>query len=123
MCCADPRRQFSIVMIPALWVVDIFLHNALELIWNWKLFEYIEFCTERFRNRTRRWVGLDTAVNEELPPDLRSLDQMCFSTQFYFLGSLHAVGIVMAVLGYLLVLHQNHNMCALSMPIRQSSIR
>ena len=87
-------------MIPALWVVDIFLHNTLELIWNWKLFEYIEFCSERFRNRTRRWVGLDTAINEELPSDLRTLDQMCFSGQFYFLGSLHASGIVMAVLGY-----------------------
>jgi len=102
---------FSIIMIPALWLVDIFLHNTLELVWNWKLYEYIEFCTERFRNRTRRWVGLDTAINEELPSDLRTLDQMCFSTQFYFLGALHAAGIVMAVLGYMLVLHKGHNMC------------
>ena len=102
---------FSIIMIPALWFVDIFLHNTLELVWNWKLYEYIEFCTERFRNRTRRWVGLDTAINEELPSDLRTLDQMCFSTQFYFLGALHASGIVMAVLGYMLVLHKGHNMC------------
>ena len=101
---------FSIIMIPALWFVDIFLHNTLELVWNWKLYEYIEFCTERFRNRTRRWVGLDTAINEELPSDLRTLDQMCFSTQFYFLGALHASGIVMAVLGYMLVLHKGHNM-------------
>ena len=102
---------FSIIMIPALWLVDIFLHNTLELVWNWKLYEYIEFCTERFRNSTRRWVGLDTAINEELPSDLRTLDQMCFSTQFYFLGALHAAGIVMAVLGYMLVLHKGHNMC------------
>ena len=110
---------FSIIMIPALWFVDIFLHNTLELVWNWKLFEYIEFCTERFRNRTRRWVGLDTAINEELPSDLRTLDQMCFSTQFYFLGALHASGIVMAVLGYMLVLHKGHNMCAdCSEPLR-----
>jgi len=101
---------FSIIMIPALWIGDIFLHNTLELIWSWKLFEYIEFCTERFRNRTRRWVGLDTAINEELPADLRTLDQMCFSPQFFFLGSLHASGIVMAVLGYMLVLHKGHNM-------------
>jgi len=101
---------FSLIMIPALWIGDIFLHNTLELIWNWKLFEYIEFCTERFRNRARRWVGLDTAINEELPSDLRTLDQMCFSPQFFFLGSLHASGIVMSVLGYMLVLHKGHNM-------------
>ena len=56
-------------------------------------------------------MGLDTAINEELPSDLRTLDQMCFSTQFYFLGALHAAGIVMAVLGYMLVLHKGHNMC------------
>jgi hypothetical protein len=79
-------------------------------MYNWKLFEYVQFCNERFANRSRRWVGLDNTINEELPPDLRSMDQMCLSTQFYLLGSLHASGIVMSVLGYMLVLHQNHNL-------------
>lgn len=95
-----------------------------------QLFEYIQFCQERFKNRSRRWVGLDTTINEELPPDLRALDQMCLSVQFFMLGSLHASGIVMAVLGcgklrarrlhtnsrlqpsalrYMLVLHKSHN--------------
>ena len=91
---------FSFFLIPALWVVDIFLFNLEELIYSWKLFEYVQFCNERFANRSRRWVGLDQTINEELPPDLRSMDQMCLSTQFFLLGSLHASGIVMAVLGY-----------------------
>ena len=77
---------------------------------SWKLYEYIQFCNERFANRSRRWVGLDNTINEELPPDLRALDQMCLSSQFYLLGSLHASGIVMSVLGYMLVLHQSHNL-------------
>lgn len=101
---------FSFIMIPALWVVDVFLFNLLELLYNWKLFEYISFCNERFKNRSQRWVGLDTTVNEELPPDLRSMDQMCLSVQFYLLGALHATGLVLAVLGYMLVLHKEHNM-------------
>ena len=104
-----PDRFFSFFLIPAFWVVDIFLFNLEELLWSWKLFEYIQFCQERFRNRSRRWVGLDDTINEELPPDLRALDQMCLSVQFYMLGSLHASGIVLAVLGYMLVLHKNHN--------------
>ena len=37
---------FSFFLIPALWVVDIFLFNLLELIYNWKLFEYVQFCNE-----------------------------------------------------------------------------
>jgi hypothetical protein len=101
---------FSAFLVPALWVIDIFLFNLQELLWNWKLFEYIQFCNERFANRTRRWVGLDNTINEELPPDLRALDQMCLSVQFYLLGSLHCSGIVFAVLGYMLVLHQEHNL-------------
>ena len=101
---------FSIFLIPALWVVDIFLFNLNELLWNWKLFEYVQFCNERFANRSRRWVGLDDTINEELPPDLRAMDQMCLSTQFYLLGSLHASGIVISVLGYMLVLHKFHNL-------------
>ena len=90
-------------------VLPVLLFNLEELIWSWKLFEYIQFCHERFRNRSRRWVGLDTTINEELPPDLRAMDQMCLSIQFFMLGSLHASGIVMAVLGYMLVLHKSHN--------------
>ena len=101
---------FSAFLVPALWVIDIFLFNVEELLWNWKLFEYIQFCNERFANRSRRWVGLDDTINEELPPDLRALDQMCLSVQFYLLGSLHCSGIVFAVLGYMLVLHQQHNL-------------
>jgi len=80
------------------------------VLWNWKLFEYVQFCNERFANRSRRWVGLDDTINEELPPDLRAMDQMCLSTQFYLLGSLHASGIVISVLGYMLVLHKFHNL-------------
>ena len=101
---------FSMFLVPALWVVDIFLFNLNELLYNWKLFEYVQFCNERFANRSRRWVGLDNTINEELPPDLRALDQMCLSVQFYLLGSLHTAGIVMSVLGYMLVLHQKHNL-------------
>ena len=33
----------------------------------------------------------------------------CLSVQFFMLGSLHASGIVMAVLGYMMVLHKGHN--------------
>jgi len=100
---------FSFFLIPAFWVIDIFLFNMEELLYSWKLFEYIQFCNERFRNRSRRWIGLDNTINEELPADLRALDQMCLSVQFFMLGSLHACGIVLAVLGYMLVLHKNHN--------------
>jgi hypothetical protein len=100
---------FSFFIVPAMWIVDIFLFNLEELLWSWKLFEYIQFCQERYKNRSRRWVGLDTTINEELPPDLRAMDQMCLSVQFFMLGSLHASGIVMAVLGYMLVLHKSHN--------------
>lgn len=87
----------------------VLLFNLEELLWSWKLFEYIQFCHERFRNRSRRWIGLDTTINEELPPDLRAMDQMCLSIQFFLLGALHASGIVLAVLGYMLVLHKSHN--------------
>ena len=90
--------------------MDIFIFNLLELLHSWKLFEYVQFCNERFANRSRRWVGLDNTINEELPPDLRAMDQMCLSTQFYLLGALHATGIVMTVLGYMLVLHRSHNL-------------
>ena len=84
---------FSSFLVPAFWVVDIFLFNTQEMLYNWKLFDYVAFCNERFANRQRRWIGLDNTINEELPLDLRALDQMCLSVQFYLLGALHCCGL------------------------------
>ena len=95
---------FNIVIIPFQIVVNILIHNILELVFNWKLWEYVQFCKNRFQSRTRRWMGLDPHINEALPAELRTLDQMCMSEQMYFLGAFHCGGIMMAVLGLLLVL-------------------
>jgi len=64
------------------------------------------FCQNRFNSRSRRWMGLDPHINEALPQELRTLDQMCMSEQMYFLGAFHCGGIMMSVLGMLLVLKQ-----------------
>ena len=64
----------------------------------------MQFCRARFKGRSRRWVGLDPYINQALPAELRTLDQMCMSEQYYFLGAFHCGGIMMAVLGMLLVL-------------------
>ena len=64
----------------------------------------MQFCRARFKGRSRRWGGLDPYINQALPAELRTLDQMCMSEQYYFLGAFHCGGIMMAVLGMLLVL-------------------
>merc|ERR1711871_190974 len=93
---------FSLLIIPFQMNIDIFLHNFLELMHGWKLHDYIAFCNERFSKRTRRWMGNDTELNEALQADLRPLDHMCMSDQFFFMTSLHALGIMFTVLGYML---------------------
>ena len=95
---------FTIIIIPFQVVINVLVHNILELVYNWKLWEYVQFCHNRFKNRTRRWMGLDPHINESLPQELRSLDQMCMSEQMYFTGAFFCGGIMMSVLGMLLTL-------------------
>ena len=84
---------FNVVIIPFQIVVNILVHNVLELVYNWRLWEYVQFCRARFKGRSRRWVGLDPYINQALPAELRTLDQMCMSEQYYFLGAFHCGGI------------------------------
>lgn len=102
--------MFSFIIIPFQYNIDIFLHNILELVHGWKLHDYLAFCNERYKKRTRRWMGLDTELNEEIAADLRTLDHMCFSDQFYFMSSLQALGIMLSVFGNLLVERSGYNM-------------
>jgi hypothetical protein len=92
--------MFALVIIPFQILADVFLHNALELLHGWKIYEYLEYCKVRFMQREMWWKGceectLDGCIEESL----RSMDQWCFSSQYYMLNTIHLNAIVYFVLG------------------------
>ena len=82
---------FALAIIPFQIIADILLHNALELLHGWKVHEYLEYCRVRFQQREVWWKGLERKDTQDecIEESLRSMDQMCFSSQYYMLNTIH----------------------------------
>uniref|UniRef100_A0A7S3LXC5 Uncharacterized protein n=1 Tax=Palpitomonas bilix TaxID=652834 RepID=A0A7S3LXC5_9EUKA len=101
---------FAVIITFAQTVMDIFLHNILELFHGWKIFEYLKYATHRYERRTERWKILETHENESIEHNLRSLDKLCFSSQFYFMINLLASGIICLYFSIQMMIRQNYSM-------------
>merc|ERR1712164_142058 len=72
--------------------------------------EYLKYARYRFVNRTSRWKGLERVYDESIDPGLRAIDQMCFSSQYYFVVTLGGAGSFLFVLALSMMLRANYNM-------------
>jgi hypothetical protein len=101
---------FASVIIGFQFIADCFLFNVLELFYGWKIHEYLVYSNYRFVQREKRWKGLEDSLDECIEEGMRTLDQMCFSSQYYFMNTIHATGIVLFTLAIEILLQQNHNL-------------
>ncbi len=91
---------FALAIIPFQVFADIFFHNAFELLHGWKILEYLEYCNVRFLQREMWWKGLEKNTLEECIEDsLKKIDQMCFSSQYYMLNTIHLNAMLYFILG------------------------
>ena len=101
---------FALVIIPFQIMADIFMQNSLELLHGWKTYEYLQYCRVRFLQREMWWKGLETnTLDECIEASLRSVDQLCFSSQYYMLNTLHVNAIVYLVLGIVMMARAKYN--------------
>jgi hypothetical protein len=101
---------FALVIIPFQILADIFMQHSLELLHGWKTYDYLQFCRVRFLQREMWWKGLETnTLDECIEESLRSVDQMCFSSQYYMLNTLHVNAIIYLVLGIVMMTRAKYN--------------
>eukprot|EP00957_Ditylum_brightwellii_P197395 15039060-Ditylum_brightwellii.AAC.1 len=100
---------FAVVIIPFQIVADIFIHSSLELFHGWKIRDYLIYARYRFLQREARWKGLEDSLDECIDESLRTLDQMCFSSQFYMMMTIHVNGMIYLVLGIEMMARAHYN--------------
>ena len=91
--------SFAIVIAPFLSVYDITIMNTLELIFGWKIYDYLAYQRYRFTVREHRWMLRNVVVDESISGEFIILDLLCFSSQYYYLMSMCGFGMMMGVLG------------------------
>jgi hypothetical protein len=101
---------FGLVVILFQFISDIFLHGALEQFYGWKIHDYLVYTRYRFLQRESRWKGNEDSLDESIEESMRSLDQLCFSSQYYLIMTIHVNGIIYVVLSMEMMIRNEYNM-------------
>ncbi|TYZ65127.1 hypothetical protein PybrP1_009425 [[Pythium] brassicae (nom. inval.)] len=88
---------YSLIILFFQLVTEVFVLHVVELFQGWKLYDYLVYCRYRFLQREQRWKGLEPNLDECIEENLRTLDQMCFSSQFFMMCTVHITGVVFFV--------------------------
>ena len=100
---------FSVVLIPFQFVADVFTLSVLELFHGWKIYDYLIYTRYRFLQRETRWKGLEDSLDECIDESVRTLDQMCFSSQYYMMMTVQVNGIMMFIFGMQMMVQAQYN--------------
>ena len=100
---------FCLLIIAPQFVGDCFLMNTIEIYHLYPIFDYMEFARYRFKTRQQSWKADEPNVDETLHPRHQSIDQLCFSSQYYFMTALHNWGILLLVMGITIMYGQQYN--------------
>jgi len=90
---------FAIIIIPFQYVSDVFCLQVLELTHGWKIYDYLVYTRYRFLQRETRWKGFEDSLDECIEEGMRTLDQMCFSSQYYVMITLHSTAMLLFIFG------------------------
>ena len=94
-----PRRSkyfiFALYLPLFQLILDVFILNTQELVFGWKVYDYVSYQRYRFSVRDQRWMMNSKVLDESIAESLQTLDLMCFSEQYYFLVALISFGMLL----------------------------
>jgi hypothetical protein len=101
---------FAFIIIFFQMAADVFILNVQELYHGWKIYDYLVYTRYRFIQRECRWKGLEDSLDECIEEGMRTLDQMCFSSQFFMMSTIHTSGMMFIVFAIINMTQTNYNM-------------
>ena len=96
---------FSLIIIIPQLIVNIFLLHTLEIVRGIRLFDYFTFAAFRYKTRLTNWINNHWPLDRSISSAWRSIDSMCFSSQFYFAITISTWGILLLMFGLIIILN------------------
>ena len=100
---------FALIITPFQIVSDIFIQGSLELFHGWQIHDYLLFCRHRVRQQDSHRNGKEIGPDESIGKSARLLDNLCFSSHFYTMTTMHVNGIIQFVLGIEIMFRSRYN--------------
>lgn len=101
--------MFAAYIIPWNSIVDVFILNSQELIHGWRLYDYMAYQRYRFATREYRWIMNSKIMDESISEGMQTLDLMGFSSQYYFILALFALGMFNNIFSVTIFLRTEYN--------------
>jgi len=102
---------FAVMIIPFQTFMDIVFLNVQQIWHGYRLVPYLTYSAAKFNHRKERWILHEfESLDRSLPPVYRSIDQLCFSSQYYFVVLIHLVGMAMCMVGFECVFNNGFNL-------------
>lgn len=89
-------------------IINIFLLHILEILHGYKTYDFFSYCDYRFRHRQKKWLT-QNKLDRSILHSWRSLDNLSFSSQYFYVVSLSAWGIIFSVFGITIMIRQQYN--------------
>lgn len=99
---------FACIIVLPRMVIDAFLLHVLETVHGYKVYDYFTYCDYRFRIRTQKYVSKG-ALDRSVAHAWRSIDNMSFSSQYYYIISLTTWGILFLYFGLTAMIRNLYN--------------
>ncbi|CAD8119952.1 unnamed protein product [Paramecium sonneborni] len=100
---------WTIILIPFQIIIDTFGYNLVEQYHQLDFLTYIKSTRERFRNRNLFWKASEFQNDLNCENCFRTLDQWCYSSQFYFITTLQVCAIQMVIFGSHIIYVNQYN--------------
>ena len=91
--------MFALVFIPFQVTIDMLFLNISEWFFKLPIHDYLDYLHFRFATRTSRWKGNEIVVNKQVDEENILLDQLWFSSQYYFIQTIMVFGMIQLMLG------------------------
>jgi hypothetical protein len=100
---------FAVVIIIPELINQIFIIHSIELAYGFKIQEYLEYCSYRYRVRKTKWINMKYTMDPSINLLWRSLDAMLFSEQYYIMIIINTCGGFLLIFAILIFLRNNYN--------------
>lgn len=90
---------WQVAITPFQIIIDVLFLNIIEWYQQFPMHDYLDYLALRFEKRRAAWRGNEQQVNRMLEESIQSLDQLCFSSQHFFVQTLYVAGLTQVVLG------------------------
>ena len=103
---------FVCVLLPFMMLIDVIIINIKELTHFWKMHDYLQYLALRFQQRQEWWqmhAGGEGDIDMAVPRQVRSLDHLAFSGQYYFMILVHTGGMTFLIISMQIFIHNDYN--------------